>query len=122
MIYNNMHYLVCTWLNSPRNFRVRCTSKNQTLGLICQVSSITIECVRFTVHSNDHLPCHIHGAIGGTLVIVDILPSGDVQLARRTKAIRPKNAKKSDIRQVLNIAAEHSKELRTLWEKVHGKA
>lgn len=53
---------------------------------------------------------------------MDVLSNGDVQLANRTKAIRPRNAKKSDVRKVLQIAAEHSEELITLWERVHGQA
>jgi hypothetical protein len=83
---------------------------------------LIIEGVRFTVHSNDHLPRHVHGHLGETLVIVDILPNGDVQLANRAKAIRPRNAKVSDVRKVLQIAAEHSERLNSLWEKVHGQA
>ena len=54
-------------------------------------------------------------------MIVDVLSSGDIQIAKRPSAIRPKNAKKSDVRKVLDLAAEHSEALKTLWEKVHGK-
>ena len=94
----------------------------QRLGYYSPVASIVIESVRFTVHSNDHPPCHIHGILGNTVVVAEILPNGDVQLARRKRAIRPKDAKKSDVKKVLDLAAEHSEELKGLWEKVHGKA
>lgn len=81
---------------------------------------MSIESVRFIVYSNDHTPIHVHGVLGGTVVIVDVFANGDVRIAERTKAIWPKNAKKSDVRKILQLAAEHSDELRSLWEKVHG--
>lgn len=84
------------------------------------VASLTFSGVRFSVYSNDHLPHHVHGTVESTRVIVDLLPSGDVRLSQRVKAIRPGNAKYNLILKVLNVAAEHSEELRALWEKVHG--
>lgn len=84
------------------------------------MASLTFSGVRFSVYSNDHLPQHVHGTVGRTRVIVDLLPSGDVRLSQRVKAIRPRNAKYNQVFKVLNVAAEHSDELRALWEKIHG--
>lgn len=86
------------------------------------MSSVKFDSVRFSVYPNDHPPRHVHGSLGRTRVIVDILDNGDVQLADRVRAIRPKNAKTSDVRKVLQSAADHSDQLKTLWEKVHGKS
>ena len=90
--------------------------------MIVNVASLIFSGVRFSVYSNDHLPHHVHGSIERTRVIVDLLPTGDVQLSERARAIRPRNAKYNHVIQVLKVAAEHSDELRALWEKVHGAA
>jgi hypothetical protein len=73
-------------------------------------------------YSNDHPPRHVHGFSGETEVIVDLLSTGDVALADRKDAIRPGDAKRADVRKILNAAAEHFDELVALWEKIHGKA
>lgn len=86
------------------------------------MSSLTFGSIRFSVYPNDHQPRHVHGALGSARVIVDILDNGDVQLDDRIGAIRPKDAKKSDVRKVLQSAVDHSDQLKTLWEKVHGKS
>jgi hypothetical protein len=56
----------------------------------------------------------------GTRVIVDLLRNGDVALAERKDAIQPANAKRSDVRFILDSAADHFDELVALWRKVHG--
>jgi hypothetical protein len=45
---------------------------------------------------------------------------GTVSIANRADAIRPGNAKRSDLRRILNLAATHFEELVALWEKMHG--
>jgi Domain of unknown function (DUF4160) len=85
------------------------------------MGSLTIQCVQFCAFPNDHAPRHVHGFIGETIVIVDLLPGGNVCIAGRKDAIRPPNAKRSDIRKALALAAEHSDELNELWEKCHGE-
>ena len=55
-------------------------------------------------------------------MIVDLLSNGSVALADRKDAIRPGNAKRADVRKILNAAAKHYTELTALWEKIHGKA
>jgi hypothetical protein len=78
--------------------------------------------IRFVVYSNDHRPCHVHGFADETEVIVDLLASGNVALAKRGDAIRPFNAKRSDVKKILVSAAENFEALVALWEGIHGKA
>jgi hypothetical protein len=44
---------------------------------------------------------------------------GTIAIAKRRDAIRPGNAKRSDIRRILTVAAEHFDSLVELWEKMH---
>ena len=78
--------------------------------------------VRFVAYSNDHPPRHVHGFAGETEAIIDLRLGGAVALARRKDAIRPANAKRSDVKKILNAAALHFEELAGLWEETHGKA
>jgi Domain of unknown function (DUF4160) len=84
------------------------------------VASIRLDGVRFAVYSNDHPPRHVHGFLGETEVIVNLLQDGSVGLAERSDVIRPSNAKRSDVRRILQIAAEHFELLAALWERVRG--
>lgn len=86
------------------------------------MGSMTFDGVRFSVYSNDHAPPHVHGLLGGTRVIIDLLPSGDVDLAKRQNPIKPCNAKRADVRKVLSSAADNFEALLTLWERTHGKS
>jgi hypothetical protein len=43
-------------------------------------------------------------------------------LAERDDAVRPANAKRSDVKKILMGAALHFEELVGLWEETHGKA
>ena len=54
-------------------------------------------------------------------MIVDLLTDGNVALADRTDAIRPTNAKRSDVSKILDATALHFDELATQWEEIHGK-
>jgi len=45
-----------------------------------------------------------------------------VGLADRDDAIRPANAKRSDVRKILEAGADHFDELVELWEGMHGRA
>jgi len=78
--------------------------------------------VRFVAYLNDHPPRHVHGFAGETQVIVDLRMDGTVGLADRDDAIRPANAKRSDVRKILHAAADHFEELVGLWEAIHGRA
>jgi hypothetical protein len=52
---------------------------------------------------------------------VDLLKDGFVALAARKDAVRPANAKRSDVKKILEAAAAHHEELVELWEEIHGK-
>jgi hypothetical protein len=84
------------------------------------MGSIRFHGVRYTAYTMDHEPRHVHGLYADVEVIVDLRPDGNVSLANRTDAVRPRNGSKSDVRHVLIVAARHFDELVFLWEKYHG--
>ncbi len=84
------------------------------------MGSKTYDGVWFTSYSHDHLPRHVHGQLAGAEVVIDLLPDGRVVRSRRTMAVKPPNAKKSDVRRILRVAAAHVEDLHALWEKAHG--
>jgi hypothetical protein len=86
------------------------------------MSSIRLGGVRFVAYSNDHLPRHVHAFFAEIEVVIDLLNDGNVTLANRRDCIRPRNAKRSDVRRILDIAALHFEELLHLWEKQDAKA
>jgi hypothetical protein len=86
------------------------------------VGSIRFDGILFVVYSNDHLPRHVHGFLGETEIIADLRSDGHVALASRKDAIRPANAKRSDVSKILNTAALHFDALAALWEEIHGNA
>ncbi len=47
-------------------------------------------------------------------VVVDLLPGGNVAKSARRDAVRPPNAKRSDVRRILDAAAAHAVELNEL--------
>lgn len=59
----------------------------------------------------------MHGFCGEAEVIVDLLPDGAVALAERKDVIRPRNAKKSDVKKILRTAAAYFEDLEALWEE-----
>ncbi|MGA2356696.1 MAG: DUF4160 domain-containing protein [Terriglobales bacterium] len=85
------------------------------------MGSVRFDGVLFVAYSNDHPPPHVHGFAGDTEAIVDMRSNGTVDLAKRSDAVTPANAKRSDVRKILNSAALHFEELVALWEEVHGK-
>jgi hypothetical protein len=82
------------------------------------VVSLRFGGVRFLAYSNDHPPRHNHGFAGETEAIVDLRFDGTVALARRERAVRPANAKRSDVKKILRAAAKHFDELAALWEAI----
>jgi hypothetical protein len=92
------------------------------LGYYVYVGSLRFNGVLFVVYSNDHFPHHVHGFAGGTEAIVDLRLDQSVALADRADAIRPANAKRSDVKKILAAAALHFEELVQLWEGIHGQA
>ena len=84
------------------------------------MGSKTFDGVWFISYVHDHPPPHVHGQYAETRVIVDLLPGGAIRKSRRRDVVRPVNAKRSDVRRILEVAAVHSAELKELWEKTHG--
>jgi hypothetical protein len=92
------------------------------LGYYGCVGSVKFEGVLFVAYSNDHSPRHVHGFASETEVIVDLRLDGTVSLSRRNDAIRPSDAKRSDVKKILHVAALYFAEIEELWEEIHGKA
>jgi phosphopantetheine adenylyltransferase len=90
--------------------------------MIINMGSLRFAGGLFVAYPNDHLPRHVHGFTGEAEVIVDLLSDGNVAQADRSDAIRPPNAKRSDVKKILKSAADHFEELVELWENHHGKA
>ena len=75
--------------------------------------------VRFVAYPSDHEPRHVHGFAGASEAVIDLRLDGSASLAKRKKAVKPANAKRSDIRNILIAAQEHFDELVRLWEAMH---
>lgn len=75
--------------------------------------------MRFVVYPQDHEPRHVHAFVAEAEVIVDLGEDGSVALADREDAIRPANAKRSDVKKALQLAAEYFEELVEMWEAMH---
>jgi Domain of unknown function (DUF4160) len=84
------------------------------------VVSLRFGGVRFIAYSNDHPPRHVHGFSGDVEAIVDLREDETIALAERDRAVRPANAKRSEVKKILRAAAEHFEELAALWEEIHG--
>src|SRR5579863_1726295 len=91
------------------------------LGYTVLMVSLRFGGVRFVIYSNDHPPRHVHGFHAETRAIVDLRRGRTVALADRADAVRPANAKRSDVRKILRAAAKRFDELARLWEAIHGK-
>ena len=85
------------------------------------MGSKTFDGVWFAAYSHDHPPPHVHGRYGDIQVVIDLLAGGKVRRSGRWDAVRPANAKRSDVRRILEVAAAHAAELMELWEKTHGQ-
>jgi hypothetical protein len=64
----------------------------------------------------------VHGFYTETEVVVDLYEGNKVALANRKNAIRPPNAKKSNVKKILDSAADNVEALVLLWEMNHGKS
>lgn len=83
------------------------------------VASLRLGNVLFIAYPQDHQPRHVHCFSGETEAIIDLDNHGNVTLADRPDCIRPGNAKRSDVRRILNRATEHFEQLVSLWEKMY---
>jgi len=85
------------------------------------VGSLRFDGVRFFAYPEDHEPRHVHGFYAETEVIVELRdgPDREVALADRNDAIRPSNARRSDVKHILQTAAEYFDQLIQLWREAH---
>jgi hypothetical protein len=84
------------------------------------VGSVRFEGVRFVAYPQDHEPAHVHGFYAETEVIVELREAArEVALADRNDAIRPGNASRSDVKHILQVAADHFDALIQLWREAH---
>lgn len=83
------------------------------------MGSKTFEGVLFTAYPNDHPPVHVHGYYAEASAIVE-LADGTVRLAARKKAVKPRNAKQSDVNHILRTALKYADELVELWRTARG--
>lgn len=83
------------------------------------MSTVRAGGVRFRIYPQDHEPVHAHGRYAETVAIVRLHPSGVVALADRGDAVIPADAKRADVRKILNAAAEVFQEIIIAWEKMH---
>jgi hypothetical protein len=83
------------------------------------MGSLRFRQVRFSAYPDDHQQRYVHGFTGECEVVVDLRLEKFVKLAVRCGAVKPGNAKRSDITKILDTAAEHFDELVDLWEAMH---
>ncbi len=83
------------------------------------MASLRFGSVLYVAYPQDHTPRHVHGFFEESEVILDLSDDRTIRLATRPDAVRPPNAKRSSVRRMLNVAAEHFDELVALWEKMH---
>jgi hypothetical protein len=86
------------------------------------VGSLRFDGVWFVAYPEDHEPRHVHGFYAETEVIVELRGGAErrVALSDRRDAVRPGNARRSDVKRILLVATEHFDELVQLWEEAHG--
>ncbi len=84
------------------------------------MGSKTYEGVRFSAYPKDHTPPHVHGTTSGVIVILDLLPGGEIRLADRWDAVTPSNAARNVQAKIRRVAMKNVDELMALWEVAHG--
>jgi hypothetical protein len=75
--------------------------------------------VLFSVYSHDHWPPHVHAEYAGIEAVIEIA-DGEARLSGRKRAVRPANAKRSDLNKILQAAADNADILLAMWEQIHG--
>jgi hypothetical protein len=90
-------------------------------GYLKNVGSVRFDRVRFVAYPQDHEPFHVHGFYAEVEVIVELREAArEVALAKRIDAIRPGKASRSDVKHILQVAANRFDELIQLWREAHG--
>jgi hypothetical protein len=82
------------------------------------MSTVRAGGVRFRIYLQDHKPLHAHGHYAETVAIVVLKPNREVRLAKKVTAIKPRDAKRTDVRKILDAAAEHYDDIVTAWERM----
>ena len=72
--------------------------------------------ILFIAHPLDHHPPHVHAYVGSARLVFELTIDGRVILAKRSNTGR---ATRAEIRNALEIAAEHFVALVELWENAH---
>lgn len=72
----------------------------------------------FGFHPQDHHPIHAHGRYAETVAIVELRADRTVTLADRDDAIIPGDAKRSDVRKILEAAVDGFDEISAEWERM----
>lgn len=84
------------------------------------MGSVRFDGVRFIAYPEDHEPIHVHGFYAETEAIVELREGArTVALASRSDAVRPGNAKRADVKRIVNVAAAHFDRLIELWRDAH---
>ena len=83
------------------------------------MSTIRAGGVIFRLYPNDHEPCHVHAEYGQTAAIIDLRLDRVLTLAQRPDAVRPANAKRGDVKKILEAARENFDALMVAWEAMH---
>ena len=86
------------------------------------MSSLRFDGILFSAYPNDHLARHVHAYLGNISAIVEIRADRTVVLAARKDATSPRNAKRSSVKKMLDVAAENFDELWALWEEMHERS
>jgi hypothetical protein len=84
------------------------------------LSSVHVGGVCFRIYPRDHAPIHARGRYAGTAAIVVLIGDGAVELARRADAVLPPDAKRSDVRRILDAAERGYDEIVAAWEQMQG--
>jgi hypothetical protein len=58
--------------------------------------------------------------MAGVILVIELLPTGEIRLADRWDAISPGNARRNVQAKIRRVARENVDELLALWEKTHG--
>jgi hypothetical protein len=83
------------------------------------VGSYQFDGVTFRVYPGDHDPPHTHARYQGINVILELCKDGRIRIADRDDAIRPGDAKRNQIRRIVDVASQHFDDLSELWEEAH---
>ncbi len=62
---------------------------------------------------------HVHARYAEAVVIVELRADGTVALAKRDDAVIPPDAKRNDVRKILNVAGNHYEQIEAAWKEMH---